>query len=509
MGTNRLVALRKEHETMKKIFAIVLAISMMTTLICMSGIGAQAASGDVFRISGQRRDGSLVEVKSTASFADGWNYAIEKAIDHDWMSDNGYVRIVADLLADWNAVDGEFGSGDGFKWDTIYIEEEAIITLNLNGHTINRGLTDWEHNGEVISVDDEADVIINGGKNAEDTQTGTITGGFSCNGGGGIHVEEDVKITLNNVNIDDNAVEDDLGAAIHILDGSTLIMNGGSIANNRLQSGSLTIAPDTDGTVYIEDADATFNKVTFSGNICEDQRYQGMAIFATGDSDVTLNECTVEKYGYFVDGKDNLRPNSLFYCEEEKVQLTLNKCTISDNSSNHGIISDNVVVNECIFTENIVYYGFFYLDHTSSKNIKINNSVFADNITRIIDTLDTDGEEKSKIYVTGCTFNYNGTQDDYTIKGDSRVDMKFVDCEFDDRTVFKGKEHITFVDTNAANGAEDKKDSGIGSVIGEGSLTTIVAFLALFISLAAVSAIAVSNKKKVALKTGANNTIDD
>ena len=47
-----------------------------------------------------------------------------------------------DLLADWNANDdGEFGpSGDdGFRFSTLHIPEKSILTINMNGHTINRG----------------------------------------------------------------------------------------------------------------------------------------------------------------------------------------------------------------------------------------------------------------------------------------------------------------------------------------------------------------------------------
>jgi hypothetical protein len=43
--------------------------------------------------------------------------------------------------------------GDGFAWSTIYVPENANISLNLNGHTINRGLEDSEDDGEVIYID--------------------------------------------------------------------------------------------------------------------------------------------------------------------------------------------------------------------------------------------------------------------------------------------------------------------------------------------------------------------
>lgn len=76
----------------------------------------------------------------------------------------GYKYIVVDLLDNWNAKGGEFTSdyfnGPGFNWDALYIPDDAKVILNMNGFTINRGLKDWQYNGEVMYVDENAEIII-------------------------------------------------------------------------------------------------------------------------------------------------------------------------------------------------------------------------------------------------------------------------------------------------------------------------------------------------------------
>ena len=141
-----------------------------------------------------------------------------------------YDRIVVVLYTDWNAVNGEFCNfGEGFDYDAIFFPANVRVTLNMNGHKINRGMTTWEYNGEVMCVNNNADVIIN---------DGTITGGWSSNGAGGIHIHDGAKVTLNNVNVVGNKADDDDGAGIAVYDGATLIMNGGSLKNNIVIDGS-------------------------------------------------------------------------------------------------------------------------------------------------------------------------------------------------------------------------------------------------------------------------------
>ena len=247
----------------------------------------------------------------------------------DFMEEQGLDRIIVDFYADWNAnEDGEFGksSWDGFQYSTIYVPSDTRITINLNGHKINRGLGDNnEYDGEVIFVNDDADLIINGGKsgdpivksgeNPDNVPMGVITGGNSDNGAGGIHIDDGARVTLNNVNLIGNAVDDDDGSAIAAYDGAVLTMNGGSISNNTLwRSHNANVTPY--GGVYVNDSTAYFNNVEFADNIFRgyDHSY-GVALYVRS-SDVTLENCTFKHNGYRHTANNIWTPQSVISIDE-------------------------------------------------------------------------------------------------------------------------------------------------------------------------------------------------
>ena len=179
---------------MKKVLAILVTICLLAGALPITAF----ATSDVLTVSAiVKGKADPVVIGSYDNFEDGWNAAMKLAGDEDEMKKNGYERIVVDLHTDWEANDdGEFTeeiwNGKGFDNDTIYIPAGARVTLNLNGHTIDRDLSGLELDGEVICVDEKADLIIN---------NGTIKRGFSDNGAGGIHIKNDANVTLNNENI--------------------------------------------------------------------------------------------------------------------------------------------------------------------------------------------------------------------------------------------------------------------------------------------------------------------
>ena len=272
---------------MKRILAILMTICLLAGALSITAFAAdEPATGVVLTVSGIKKDGTTVKIKDYTVFEDGWNEAMELAGDEDKMEENNYNRIVVDLYADWNAnSEGEFGSGDGFDNDTIYIPEDAKITLNLNGYTINRGLTEDIDDGEVMFINDDADVIIN---------KGTITGGYSNSEGGGLYIEGGANVTLNDVNIVGNAVKGDDGAGIYIYGGATLVMNGGSISNNFMDSKytPFFVVIDPYGVICAKDSTVVLNNVTFDGNYTYTYSARGLVLYADG-STVKMDKCTV------------------------------------------------------------------------------------------------------------------------------------------------------------------------------------------------------------------------
>ena len=107
---------------MKKIFAIIMTICLMASALCVTTFAAE--STDVITVSAEKEDGTVIKLEDYPSFEAGWNFAMEKAKDNNYLDNNDYVRIVVDLHANWIANEkGEFGDsdGEGFECSTICI----------------------------------------------------------------------------------------------------------------------------------------------------------------------------------------------------------------------------------------------------------------------------------------------------------------------------------------------------------------------------------------------------
>ena len=496
---------------MKKIVVLVMTVSLLLSALCVTALAADTPTGPVLRVSGEIEggDGKVQHIQDYTVFDDGWNAAMKLAGDYKWMKANGYSRVVVDLLADWEAVDGEFtdetDNGRGFNWDAIYFYYDVRITLNMNGHTIDRGLEVYQYNGEVMYVDDGADVIINGGKSGDpiigpgedpgDVQMGTITGGFSCNGAGGIHINDDARVTLNNVCLLGNTVEDDKGSAIAMYDDAELTMNGGCMSNN-----SFTTVEDAwqwcEGTLYVEDAKAVLNKVTFSGNEppASASFLGGLVVSMDEDSEVTMDGCLVENNGV---GNKSFA-SSLFYACDDDCVLTITNTEIKnngrptstmDNPSTLFSICGTLNMENCTVTGNkmVTIFNFYYNDYWYAD---IRKTTFSDNASQMLYySANVDGDYSFAF--TECTFNNNkGPWSDYAFDGYYKVPVTLTDCDL-------GTSNFT------ANAKKYFKFDGysatltLGSLFGDGSLSMVVAILALAASIAAIG-VSISSSKKIA-----------
>lgn len=474
---------------MKKLFGFVLAFCLMASLMCVTAFAAEApAEGVLLRVSAEKRDGTIVTVADYKDFVEGWDAAMTLAGSGSALKKNAYLRIVVDFYADWNAVNGEFYGDDR---DAIYFPEEVRVKLNLNGHTINRGLSEYQYNGCVVYIDEKADVVIN---------DGTITGGFSYNTAGGIHIEDDAKVELNQVNVVGNSIDHNCGAGIALYDGATLTMNGGRISDNVIYA-YYTTYEKSEGALYVSESTATLNDVTISGNISKNYVAEGVAIAINGDGAVTMNNGVVEnngrknKSGEFLSG-------SIFYAEEKTAKLVLNKTAIKNNgaSGTYGnnlytslfFVNGSLQMNGCTVTGNAPA-TIFHLWDTYSTIGNIRNSVFTDNVSQMIRCY---GYDKGATYTfTSCRFNNNkGVESQYTFEGDYRVKLTLVDCDLGNST-FTLKKYINITNANTFMTA---------SVFGEGSLAMVIAVAALIVSCASLGIQITANKKKTAYEKSAD-----
>ena len=251
---------------MKKIFTIIMTICLLTSALCVTAFAAESTS--VIKVQYDS------ETKTFDVFDDGWNFAMEQAIDGK--------EIYVTLLKDWSAEDGQFtddwSNGAGFDYDAIYFADDVTITLDLGGHTINRGLTSSELNGEVMFINDDANVTI---------KNGTIKGGYSDNGAGGIHIE-DAYVKLIDLVFTGNRVHNDDGAAIQHVDGGELYMKNCRFVDNDCKDKGYDIY----GTVYLDSVDKVLiEDCYFASN---DNIDYGAGIYADECEDFVIKNCTFE-----------------------------------------------------------------------------------------------------------------------------------------------------------------------------------------------------------------------
>jgi hypothetical protein len=412
------------------------------------------------------------------------------------MDANKYERIVVDLFAHWKANhEGEFGDsgGLGFQWSTIYVPEETNITINLNGFTIDRALGDRnELDGEVIFVGEKANLIIN---------NGIITGGNSDNGAGGIHVDDEATVTLNNVHVKGNTVDGDDGGGIALYDGATLIMNGGSISDNRNNSFSGCYGAG----VYVYESTAIFEGVTFSNNQNTYYPERGTVLYADEDSVVTMNNCKVVDNGTYNETIGNKGSISLIVIEgDSSVEIKNTEFTGNGYaSSNHSSYYVNTLIDventshflidNCTFKHNSAAYMLYVW----GEDFEVVNTRFLDNPANVFY-----GNAENSSTFTNCEFNNNsGNQwkGYYSFNFVSRNSkVKFVNCSFGNST-YNDRSRATFED--------DSKFPA--SLFGEGSLAMIVAFVALIASIASIIVNVTARKKKTVPVTATEQSEDD
>ena len=146
---------------------------------------------------GIRKNGNTVEVFS------GWEY-VQKELNQ--VAEGGIVKLEADYKA-----------AKGDKQLKVNNGSPKNITLDLNGHTLDRARTSSDSDGHVMEVYSGTLTIID----SSDSKKGTITGGYATNGGG-INIQKDATVIINNANIVGNRAEDGGG----ILNRGTLNIHG-------------------------------------------------------------------------------------------------------------------------------------------------------------------------------------------------------------------------------------------------------------------------------------------
>jgi hypothetical protein len=331
---------------------------------------------------------------------------------------------------------------------------------------------------------------------------GTIKGGNSDNGAGGIHMQDDSKLTLNNVNIVGNISDDDDGAGIAVYDGATLIMNGGSLSDNLINaSEGDNIYLDSKGVgVYVEDSTAILTGVEIKNNQFKGVYGHGAAICAMS-SNVELHDCVVDGNGIYDpnnDEDDNAARSIVFVFKSDfsavNTKFINNGSEIVDNP-NSAVHNESALIgtyatfvditlDNCIIERNDVESIFDLAGSTwGDVNLRVLKTMFKNNKSVVFTGRVDSG------YFEACTFANNKLSGDYySFYIDHRDTLTFRDCDMGDSD-FNNKSLAIFEDAEG--------NQFPASIFGEGSLAMIVAFAALVVSIAAIM-MNVSSKKKTA-----------
>ena len=311
-----------------------------------------------------------------------WNEAVQ------YSQNNGLTNVLVKLNGNWTATTHDtygtsFGSGSGFSNGRIHVPSNSKIILDLNGKTIDRGLSSQRSNGSVIFVEGTLRLIDSGFNSAtiydlddesdaiSKIRSGKITGGYSDNGGGGVTVDGGKFYMYGGAICKNNAING--GGLIGVNSGSVYIYDG-IIAENQASQAGGGIYNINNNTTYIYGGHIYHNYASYGGGIYSFENY-------------------LKIYG----GKISYnRGNSLgggiyLYCLNNSSYVTkISNCIISNNSSGTG---GGINVARCLVTLD----GVEIINNNASRGSAISN-INPENKITIKNTIIMNNETTNKGY---------------------------------------------------------------------------------------------------------------
>lgn len=219
-------------------------------------------------------ESAVASVKNSSSdtnyttFREAW----QEATNMETSQEN---RATVKIFSNLSAVDDSFGiSVDSTNYNYIYLGSDDFITLDLNGYTIDRNLSEPQSGGYVIK--NEGNLIIN---DTSEQRNGSITGGNNPTGlGGGITNFGTLKIIAGHI-----TANSAMGGA-GVNNQGTFNFSGGFIENN--QAISYGGGVFNNNTCTFENGIVSGNQADYGGGISNN----GMLIMNNGQ--ITANRTT-------------------------------------------------------------------------------------------------------------------------------------------------------------------------------------------------------------------------
>lgn len=161
---------------------------------------------------------------------------------------------------------------DCFRDGAIFIPKGCDITLDINGHKIDRQ-ADYEYiaDGEVFYVSENAKFMIVDSNSDEyrnwksiGTEGGCIRGGSSSNGAGGIHIKDGASVYIEKGNFLENSSSNDGGAIKIDGENAKLFIDGTDFVENHATDA--VIERNYGGAIACYDAKMEIRNASFMNN---------------------------------------------------------------------------------------------------------------------------------------------------------------------------------------------------------------------------------------------------
>ena len=381
--------------------------------------GVVTGTGDVKALSPE-------EFRDQTIFSD-WNF------DNVWYMDKqaGYPKLRAFVIeiSDWAGLAAALKNGgslalnsdlkhDGINDPVLTVPDGVSVTLDLNGHIINRNASEPTPDGYVIKVNGKLNLTDSAPEADHDppvyyldpangkqvtVKGGIITGGWTDTSGGGVTVEAGVmimkggSIAVNRSGSTATGESSGRGAGVNI-NGGSFTMTGGAICGN--------VAAYHGGAIYNQDGSLVMTGGAICGNTAGEK---GGAICSFGDLDVQgamffrnkANDCII-----YLDYMHKFRINNNAFLEND-----MTPCLFSGNFPDYEYsrfedplvqYGSNPSLEKVRFLDNN-WYGHFAGNGTTKPanlgDIKIQNWYYLKPVREI----DTNGQYVLK--VTPYLFN--------------------------------------------------------------------------------------------------------
>jgi hypothetical protein len=336
-----------------------------------------------------------------------------------WTAANSGTEII--MLQDWDLS------------SRLVVNEGQNVTIDMNGHKMDRHLDDAISDGEVIYLSKSSNLTLKGStdckytvqnrwkhKNRRDTAEvtvgGLVTGGASSNGGGGIHMKAGSQLTLDHVGVMANASISfsGEGGGIHT-DGDGCIINlknKAQVSYNYGGNGGGIYINNEDNYIYMDNSEISYNFANNGAGLYSDD--DATRISMNNNSKISNNTAYVDGGGIFfndsyslvqsgdstgsisnneTDSSSTGRGAGIYYAYAyisdnygEIKNITFNKNMGLTNGSNASLSRggaiycklNNLIITNCTFTENRSDYGGAIYD--DGKNMTLDGCTIKNNI---------------------------------------------------------------------------------------------------------------------------------